>query len=101
MVSIEGDNLFGTITDKGPVLEIKHNRYDDELYNSKTVVVLKKDKAPFNFDPYLNLNVDAILKKVRLLPRNDYRAKSTEVDYLPLDSKGGLLGSGISSLLKR
>jgi len=54
---------YAAITSKGLVLEIKHNRDDKELYNFETVTTLEKAKAPFNFDPYSNLNVNPILKK--------------------------------------
>ena len=63
MVIIEGDNLCATITNKGPELEIGHNYNDKELYNFERVIVLENGHAPFDFDPYSNLNVNAIIKK--------------------------------------
>jgi len=62
-MTIKGVNLCIIITNKGIILEIEHNRIDEKLYNFETVVVLGEDKTPFHFDPYLNLNVNAILKK--------------------------------------
>jgi len=61
VVTVEGDNLCGTIISKGLLLEIEHDRDDEELYNFAMVAALEKNKAPFNFDPYSNVN--AILKK--------------------------------------
>jgi len=60
-VTTKRDNLCGTITNVGSVLEIKHNHKDDELYNFEIVAILEKDIALFNFYLYLNLNVNAIL----------------------------------------
>ena len=62
MLTIEADNLCITITDKWPELETKHGHNHKELYNFETVFVLEKDKTPFDFDPYSNLSVNAILK---------------------------------------
>jgi len=45
-----------TVINKGLVLEIEHN-YNDE------VTVLETDQAPFDLDPYSNLNVNAFLRK--------------------------------------
>ena len=33
VVTIEGDNLYATITSKGLVLEIEHDRNEEEVYN--------------------------------------------------------------------
>jgi len=60
VVTIKEDTLSARITSKGSVLEIDHNHDDEELYNFKIITVLKNDKRPFNFDPYLNLNANAI-----------------------------------------
>jgi len=48
---------------KGSLLKIEHIHDGEELYNFKTIAALEKDKAPFDFDPYPNLNVNAILEK--------------------------------------
>jgi len=69
------------------VLEIEQNHNDGELNNSNMVDVFEKDQAPFDFDPHSNLNVNAILKKVVILPRIGSREKSTRVDYLFPNSK--------------
>jgi len=55
--------LLAIITYKNPMLEIDHNRNDEEFYKFETEIVLEKDKLPFDFDPYSNLNVNAILTK--------------------------------------
>ena len=59
-MTIEGDGLYATITDKGPVPEIEHNHNEEELYNFEMVAVSKKEKNSLKFDPYSNLNVTAI-----------------------------------------
>jgi len=54
MVTIEGDNLLCvTIINKGQMLEVKHSRDDEEMYNFKIIAALEKDQAPFDFDPHL------------------------------------------------
>ena len=60
-VTIEGNNLYTTITDRGLVLEIDHDRNNKEFYSIETVAIIGKGKAPFDLDPYSNLNVNAIL----------------------------------------
>ena len=62
-MTIEGDNLGAMITSKGLLLEIKHDRDNEEFYNFEIVAALEKDKASFNFDLYSNLNLNSILKK--------------------------------------
>ena len=62
VVSIEGDNRYAIITNKESVLEVQHDRINEELYNFKTIVFLEKDQAPFDFNPYSNLNVNVISK---------------------------------------
>ena len=63
VVTIKKDDPCAIITNKAPVLEIEHNRNDEELYNFETVEVLEQNKAPYEFDPYANLNMNVILKK--------------------------------------
>jgi len=63
VVTIKGDNLPAIITNKGLVLEIGHNHNYEELYNFETIITLEKDLSPFGFDPYINLNMNATLKK--------------------------------------
>lgn len=63
MVSTGGDNLCAIITNKGPLLEIDQDRNNKELYNFKMVADLEKDRAPFDFVAYSNLNANTILKK--------------------------------------
>ena len=62
VVTIKGDNLFATITNKGPVLEIENDYDDEELYSFEIVATLEKDRALFDFILYSSLNVNAILK---------------------------------------
>jgi len=69
VVFVEGDSLCAMIISKGTVLEMEYDRNDKELYNFKTGETLKKHKAPFDFDPFSNLNVNAILKKWCHFPR--------------------------------
>jgi len=80
VVTIEGNNLCATITNKGPVLEIQHDCNEEELYYFEIVAVLEKDQVPFEFDPYLNL-------KVGMLPRDGYGKKSRGLDNLSLNLK--------------
>lgn len=54
VITIKGDSLCATITSKGPIPKIEHNCNDEKLYNFKTVAVLEKDKALFDFDPDSN-----------------------------------------------
>ena len=61
--TIEGDNLCATITSKELALEVEHNQANEELYNFKMIAALKKDQAPFEFDPYSNLKANVILKR--------------------------------------
>ena len=63
VITIEGDNFCVAIGNKGPVLEIRHDRNDEEVYNFERMIVLKQDLGPFDFHPYLNLNVNATFKK--------------------------------------
>ena len=63
MVTIKGHNPYATITNKEPVLKIEHDSNDEKVYNFETIAALEKDRAPFDFDPYSNLNVTAISKK--------------------------------------
>ncbi|KAJ8422214.1 hypothetical protein Cgig2_032931 [Carnegiea gigantea] len=63
VITIEEDNLCVTITNKGLVLEVEYNRNDEELYNFETMAFLEKDKAPLDFDPGSNLNMNDILKR--------------------------------------
>lgn len=63
VVIIKGNNLCATITKKGPTLEVKHSWNDQEHYNFDTTVVLEKDQALFDFNPYSKLNVNAIIKR--------------------------------------
>jgi len=53
--------------------EIECNYNDKEPYNFKIVAVIEKDQALFDFDPYSNLNMNAIC-----------RVTSTKVDSFPL-----------------
>ena len=48
---------------QGASIGIEHNCNDEEIYNFETMSILENDKAPFDFDPYSNLNMNAILKK--------------------------------------
>ena len=62
VIIIQRDNLCDMITHRELLLEIDHNYNDKELYNFETMAVLEKDKAPFEFDPYSNLNVNVVLR---------------------------------------
>ena len=62
-ITIEGDSLSATIIIEGVVLEVEHSRNDEKLNNFEKMAILEKDQAPFDFNPYSNLNVNAILKR--------------------------------------
>ena len=47
MVTIKGDNLYVTTTNKGLELEIKHESDDNELYNFEIVAGLEKNQLPW------------------------------------------------------
>jgi len=71
MVNIKGNHLSVTITNKGLVLEVKCNRYDEDLYNFEMMATIYKGHASFNFDPYLDFNVNDTLKKLGYFSRMD------------------------------
>ena len=52
VITIEIGKLHIIISNMRPVLEIGHDSHEKVLYKFKTVVVLEKDRAPFNFDPH-------------------------------------------------
>lgn len=54
--------MCATIINKGSVPEIEYDYNNEELYNFEIVAVLERERAPFDFNPYSNLNVNAILK---------------------------------------
>jgi len=53
------------------------------------VEVLENDKAPFDFDPCFNPNMNSILKKWGYLSVVAIGTKSIRVDYLSLNSIRG------------
>ena len=82
VVLVEGDNLCSMITSEGLVLEMEYDCYDEELYNFEIAAALEKDKAPFDFDPYLNVN--AILKMWGYFPGMVIERKAQRWTTLPL-----------------
>lgn len=68
IVTIEAEQLRASITHKGPVLEITHDRNDEEFYGFEVVAALEEDKSPFDFDPYSSDIIHRILKRQGYLP---------------------------------
>jgi len=89
---VEGNILCTTIANKGPALQTVHNPNNEELYNFEMVAVLKKDKAPFDFNPYSNLHVNAILKKWGYKSRLGYHPTPEEVTKARQEARIGRLG---------
>jgi len=63
VITVEGDDLCATITNKRSILGIEHNWDNEELCNFEIVILLEKDQSSFDSDPHLHLNANAILKK--------------------------------------